>query len=70
MAAVVMDPTEANLAALLAHMKEQLPDYSIPLFLRMLTPGQMDVTGTFKHRKVDLVKDALLFGTRFNLNLE
>ena len=59
MAAVVFDATESNLAALLAHMKDQLPSYSIPLFLRMLTPGEMEVTGTFKHRKVDLVKEGI-----------
>jgi fatty-acyl-CoA synthase len=31
-----------------------LPSYAVPLFLRFQT--EMEVTGTFKYRKVDLVK--------------
>ncbi|MCB1508961.1 MAG: long-chain-acyl-CoA synthetase [Hyphomicrobiaceae bacterium] len=36
-------------------VKERLPDYERPLFLRI--QPQMEITGTFKIRKVDLVKD-------------
>jgi fatty-acyl-CoA synthase len=32
-----------------------LAPYARPLFLRILP--QMEITGTFKHRKVDLVRD-------------
>jgi fatty-acyl-CoA synthase len=31
---------------------ERLPQYSVPAFVRLV--GEMDVTGTFKLRKVDL----------------
>jgi fatty-acyl-CoA synthase len=53
MAAIV---TEGNfdLAALRAHLVAHLPEYARPLFLRIKT--EIDVTGTFKQKKVDLVK--------------
>ena len=38
-----------------AHLEKQLPEYAQPLFIRL--QQEMEVTGTFKHRKVDLVKD-------------
>ena len=41
--------------ALHAHLRTHLPDYARPLFLRIA--GKMDVTGTFKQKKVDLVKE-------------
>ncbi len=37
------------------HISSQLPAYARPVFLRM--QKEIEVTGTFKHRKVDLVKD-------------
>jgi fatty-acyl-CoA synthase len=37
------------------HVKRELPSYAQPLFLRVLPA--MDTTGTFKVRKMDLVKD-------------
>jgi len=40
---------------LVEHLGANLPSYSRPIFLR-LTP-QMELTGTFKQRKVDLVKE-------------
>ena len=54
MAALVVD---ANFDALLLaeRVKRELPAYARPLFLR-LSP-EIEVTGTFKHRKIDLVSD-------------
>jgi fatty-acyl-CoA synthase len=43
-----------DLAALHAHLSANLPDYARPLFLRI--QSQIDVTGTFKQKKVDLVQ--------------
>ncbi len=44
-----------DLHALRAHLATALPGYARPVFLR-LTP-QIETTGTFKYRKVDLVRD-------------
>ncbi len=44
-----------DLDALYAHLEKALPVYARPLFLR-LRP-ELEITGTFKHRKVDLVRD-------------
>jgi fatty-acyl-CoA synthase len=54
MAAVVVDG-QPDMAAFYHHVTEQLPAYARPLFLR-LRP-RMETTGTFKHRKIDLVED-------------
>ena len=54
MAALVTDETFA-LAGLRQHLRERLPDYARPLFVR-LTDG-IDVTGTFKQKKLDLVRE-------------
>ncbi len=54
MAAVVADG-DLDLEAFSQHIKQELPAYSRPLFLRLLP--EMEITGTFKHRKVELVKD-------------
>jgi fatty-acyl-CoA synthase len=54
MAAIVVDG-DFDMAALPAHLAARLPHYARPIFLR-LSPA-IDVTGTFKQRKVDLVKD-------------
>lgn len=43
-------------SALTRHLREKLPAYAIPLFLR-LRP-QEEVTGTFKYRKVELKDEA------------
>jgi fatty-acyl-CoA synthase len=43
-----------DLTAFRAHVARQLPDYARPLFLRI--QGENDVSGTFKQRKVDLVR--------------
>jgi fatty-acyl-CoA synthase len=44
-----------NLASFRAYLSDQLPDYAQPLFIRL--QPEMEITGTFKHRKVDLVKE-------------
>ena len=52
---VAITPTpgaELDLDELLRHMKAELPAYAIPLFIRITET--LDVTGTFKHRKVEL----------------
>jgi fatty-acyl-CoA synthase len=54
MAALVVDQG-FGVTNLAAHLKPRLPAYARPIFLR-LTPA-LDVTGTFKQRKIDLVRD-------------
>jgi len=44
-----------DMAGLHKHISAQLPEYAQPLFLRV--QPEMEITGTFKHRKVDLVKE-------------
>lgn len=53
MVAMVAGP-ELDLKALYAQAAKDLPPYARPLFLRMMP--EVEVTGTFKYRKVDLVK--------------
>ena len=56
MAALVLDPgVDFDPEAFLAYLSSHLPDYARPVFLR-IRPA-LDVTGTFKQRKVDLVKE-------------
>ncbi|HEX4270044.1 MAG TPA: long-chain-acyl-CoA synthetase, partial [Rhizomicrobium sp.] len=54
MAALVVDG-DFNLDALPAWLKGRLAAYARPVFLRL--SAQIDVTGTFKQRKVDLVRE-------------
>jgi fatty-acyl-CoA synthase len=54
MAAIVTDGA-FDLAALRAHLATRLPEYAWPLFLRLR--GQIEITGTFKHRKNDLMRE-------------
>jgi len=54
MAALVTDG-DIDLAALREHLVQRLPDYARPLFLR--TRDELDVTGTFKQKKIDLVRE-------------
>jgi len=42
---------------LLKHCNEQLPSYAVPIFLRKLK--EIDITGTFKHQKVELRKEGI-----------
>ena len=53
MAVIVCD--NCDLKALHRHIEENLPEYARPLFLRIRK--DIDVTTTFKQKKVDLVKD-------------
>ena len=53
MAAIVTEPN-FNLTAFHAHLAERLPDYARPVFLRLRS--SIDVTTTFKTKKIDLVK--------------
>jgi fatty-acyl-CoA synthase len=55
MAALVTEH-EFDLPAFRAHMISRLPHYARPLFLRIR--AEMEVTGTFKYTKVDLVHQA------------
>ena len=54
MAAIVCDD-QCDLGALHAHLRANLPDYARPLFLRI--QPKIEVTGTFKQKKIDLVRE-------------
>jgi fatty-acyl-CoA synthase len=54
MAALVVD-REIDLKGLRDHIVARLPDYAHPLFLRIR--DELDVTGTFKQKKIDLVRE-------------
>ena len=54
MAALVTTP-DFDVDALAARIDAELAFYARPLFLRILP--EMEITGTFKHRKVDLVRE-------------
>lgn len=54
MAALVADQS-LSLDELYSHVTRQLAAYARPLFLRVRP--ELDTTGTFKHRKVDLVRE-------------
>ena len=54
MASLVVD-SEFDLRSLHATLQRKLASYARPLFVRL--QREMQVTGTFKHRKVDLVAD-------------
>lgn len=67
-ASLVASPN-LDYAALAAHCNANLPAYAMPLFLRKLP--QIEITGTFKHQKVELrtagvdptlVKDEIMVG--------
>ncbi len=52
---VAADPKKGvDMTALLKHLQEQLPYYAIPVFIRVT--DEVEKTGTFKYRKVDLQK--------------
>jgi len=53
MAALVVDDG-FDPAALYAHVASSLPSYARPVFVRI--GPELETTGTFKHRKVELVK--------------
>jgi fatty-acyl-CoA synthase len=54
MAALVVEG-DFDVAAFQAHVDATLPSYARPVFLRL--EPQIETTGTFKHRKMDLVRD-------------
>jgi fatty-acyl-CoA synthase len=54
MAAIVCRDV-CDLPGLHAHLNTNLPEYARPLFLRIQV--ELDMTGTFKQRKVDLVRE-------------
>jgi fatty-acyl-CoA synthase len=54
MAAIVCEP-DTDLVVLRSYLAAHLPDYARPLFLRIR--GEIDVTSTFKQRKINMVKD-------------
>ena len=53
MAALVVDDG-FDPADLYAHVARSLPSYARPVFVRI--GAELEITGTFKHRKVELVK--------------
>lgn len=55
MAAVVPAGGSLDADVLLAHLRAELPSYAIPVFLRIT--DTLEVTGTFKHRKVELRRE-------------
>jgi fatty-acyl-CoA synthase len=55
MAALVTEGGKLDLTAFKAHVEKNLPAYSRPIFLRL--QPEIEVTGTFKHRKIELVKE-------------
>jgi len=55
MASIVAENGTLDLDKFHAQMQKELPDYAVPVFLRI--QPEMEVTGTFKHRKVELVKE-------------
>jgi len=54
MAALVVGP-EFEIAALAEYVDRELPVYARPIFVRL--QPEIETTGTFKYRKIDLVKD-------------
>ncbi len=50
-------PTTFDWAALYQHLDGALASFASPLFLRVVDHSRLDITGTFKYRKMDLVAD-------------
>jgi fatty-acyl-CoA synthase len=53
--AVIVAHGPIDMSALSSHVRTQLPSYAVPVFLRFKT--EVEVTGTFKYRKVELVAE-------------
>ncbi|SEB93581.1 long-chain-acyl-CoA synthetase [Pseudomonas anguilliseptica] len=49
-------PADFDFQALLTHLRQELPAYAVPLFLRL--SAEMETTGTFKHKKAPLKEQA------------
>ena len=54
MASIVVDD-DFSIEGLYEHLQDQLPKYSVPLFIRI--SEEIEKTGTFKYKKVDLAKE-------------
>ncbi|KFM59377.1 Long-chain fatty acid transport protein 4, partial [Stegodyphus mimosarum] len=55
MAAIQIDLKDIDLDALYQHISKRLPSYAVPLFIRICS--NLEITGTYKLRKVTLQKD-------------
>jgi fatty-acyl-CoA synthase len=53
--AAITPGAEFQLEGLRVHLMRELPGYALPMFIR-IQPA-IETTGTFKYRKVDLVRD-------------
>lgn len=53
--AALVTASPPDLIKFKAHLEKNLAAYARPIFLRM--QGEIEITGTFKHRKVELVKE-------------
>ena len=53
--ASIVTGDDFSIGGLYEHLAEQLPKYSIPVFIRIAE--EIEITGTFKYKKTDLVKD-------------
>lgn len=53
--ASIVSEKEVDIPKLRAHLEKELAAYAQPLFVRI--QPEMEITGTFKHRKVELVKE-------------
>ena len=59
MAAITMDG-DVNFEGMYVALGQKLPSYAIPIFIRVQRDAE--TTGTFKYRKVELVKEAFDIG--------
>jgi len=57
MVTLVVDPKEFDMKEFYAKASESLAPYAIPLFIRF--KKEMNLTTTFKHIKVELVKEGI-----------
>jgi len=55
MAAIVEPSDGLDLKSFLSAVKNQLPSYATPIFLRLVQ--NLDITGTFKMKKIDLQRE-------------
>ena len=53
--ASIVSSKEVDLPKLRTHLEKELAAYAQPLFIRI--QPEIEITGTFKHRKVELVKE-------------
>jgi fatty-acyl-CoA synthase len=53
--AVIVARGDIDIAAFSKHVRRELPSYAVPVFLRFKT--EVEITGTLKYQKVELVKE-------------